>query len=118
MVRIQGLSGRFPDALRVDRIEVSDAKGPYVTISGLVLDWSPLQLVHRIAQIDQLQADQLDFSRLPESEKAKTNSAAARSTCRSRSICGTCTSPRPIIGAPVAGAAATLALDGAPISPP
>ena len=31
MVRIQGLSGRFPDALRAERIQVSDAKGPYVT---------------------------------------------------------------------------------------
>ena len=61
MVRIQGLGGRFPDALRAERIEVSDAKGPYVSIHGLVLDWSPLKLVHRIAQIDQLQADQLDF---------------------------------------------------------
>ena len=32
MVRIEGLAGRFPDALRVGRIQVSDAKGPYVTI--------------------------------------------------------------------------------------
>ncbi len=32
IVRIQGLAGRFPDALRVGQIQVSDAKGPYVTI--------------------------------------------------------------------------------------
>jgi translocation and assembly module TamB len=35
VVRIQGLSGRFPDALRAEQIEVSDAKGPYLTINGL-----------------------------------------------------------------------------------
>jgi translocation and assembly module TamB len=68
IVRIEGLSGRFPDALRARQIQVSDAKGPYLTINGLVLDWSPLKLVRRIAQIDQLQADRLDFARLPESE--------------------------------------------------
>ena len=28
MVRIQGLAGRFPDALRAEQIQVSDAKGP------------------------------------------------------------------------------------------
>ena len=38
-------------------------------INGLVLDWSPLRLVQRTAQIDRLQADHLDFSRLPESRE-------------------------------------------------
>ena len=38
MVRIDGLTGRFPDALRVGRIEVSDSKGPYVTLTGVVLE--------------------------------------------------------------------------------
>jgi translocation and assembly module TamB len=112
MVRLQGLSGRFPDALRVAEIQVSDAKGPYVTINGLTLDWSPLQLVHRIAQIDQLQADRLDLTRLPESEK--TAQPAGNSTfnlpvqvdLRHLHIA------QAVIGAPVAGAAATLDLDG------
>src|SRR6202012_1055383 len=48
MVHLEGLAGRFPDALKVGRIEVSDAKGPYVTVSGVVLDWSPLKLLQRI----------------------------------------------------------------------
>src|SRR4051812_42550507 len=50
MVRIQDLAGRFPDALRIGRIQVSDAKGPYITISALTLDWSPLKLIRRIAR--------------------------------------------------------------------
>ena len=49
---------------------MSDAKGPYVTLNGLILDWSPLKLLQRTcAQIDRLAADHLDFSRLPESEE-------------------------------------------------
>ncbi len=112
MVHIEGLSGRFPDALRAARIQVSDAKGPYIVISGLVLDWSPWQLVHRTAEIDLLQADQLDFSRLPESKsKAPTSNTSSfnlpvRVDLRRLHI------DRATIGTPVAGEAATLALDG------
>ena len=65
VVRLQDVSGRFPEALRVGRIEVSDAKGPYISIDQLVLNWSPLQLLGRTAKIDQLTATRVDFSRLP-----------------------------------------------------
>lgn len=115
MVRLQGLSGRFPDALRVDQIQVSDAKGPYVTIHGLVLDWSPLKLLGKTAQIDRLRAEQLDFTRLPQSESKTTTSSSSggsfqlpvRVDLRQLHV------DQAVIGAPVAGVAATLALDGA-----
>jgi translocation and assembly module TamB len=110
MARIEGLTGRFPDALRVREIQVSDAEGPYFTIKGLVLDWSPLKLVQRIALIDRLQADHVDFSRLPKSE-GTTNSGSSfnmpvRLDLRDLQINSAS------IGAPVAGVAATLALNG------
>jgi translocation and assembly module TamB len=110
MVRIEGLAGRFPDALRAGRIQVSDAKGPYVTISGLILDWSPLKLLRRTAWIDLVQADRLDFARLPESE-SKTSSSSSfnlpvQVNLRHVHI------NQAVVGAPVAGVAATLALDG------
>ena len=112
MVQIEGLSGRFPDALRAERIQVSDAKGAYVVVSGLVLDWSPWQLVHRIAHIDLLQADQLDFSRLPESESKTTASKSDGFSLPVRVDLRRLQIARAAIGAPVAGAAAILALDG------
>lgn len=111
MVRIQGLSGRFPDALHARQIQVSDAKGPYVTITDLTLDWSPLQLVHRIAQIDDLQADQVDFPRLPESE-SKTSSGSSSFNLPVRVDLRHLHVAKAVIGAAVAGAAATLSLDG------
>jgi translocation and assembly module TamB len=115
MVRIQGLAGRFPDALRAERIEVSDAKGPYLTIDDLVLDWSPLKLVRRIAQIDEVRADRLDFARLPESE-SKTSSSGSfnlpvQVDLRHLHV------DEAVVGAPVAGAAATLTLDGSATLP-
>ncbi len=115
MVRIQGLAGRFPDALRVNEIQVSDSKGPYVTISDLALDWSPLRLLRRTAQIDRLQAGHLVFSRLPVSESKPTTTTSSSSSfslpvqvdLRRLHI------DRADIGAAVAGAPASLALDGA-----
>ena len=111
VVRIEGLGGRFPDALRAGRIQVSDAKGPYVTVSGVILDWSPLKLLGRTAQIDQLQADRLDFSRLPESESKSSSSGSFELpvTVDLRHL----HVEQAVVGAPVAGVAATLALDGA-----
>ena len=112
MVRLQGLAGRFPDALRVGQIQVSDAKGPYVTVSNLVLDWSPLKLLGRTAQVDDLRAERVDFARLPQSESKTTGSSGAfslpvRVDVRHLHI------DQAVIGAPVAGVAATLAVDGA-----
>ena len=77
MVRIQGLAGRFPDALKADQIQLSDAEGPYLTITGLILDWSPTQLLRRTAEVDRLRADRLEFSRLPKPEAGSSSSDAS-----------------------------------------
>ena len=44
-VGLDGLSGRFPDALRVATVELRDTKGAYLTLHDVALDWSPLRLV-------------------------------------------------------------------------
>nr|WP_294556605.1 translocation/assembly module TamB domain-containing protein [uncultured Rhodopila sp.] len=113
IVSIHGLGGRFPDALRVGEIQVSDYKGVYVTVSDAVLDWSPLKLIGRVVQVDRLQAARVDFARLPESESkpaagksSGSFSLPVRVDVRSLQV------DQAIIGAPVAGAAATLALTG------
>jgi translocation and assembly module TamB len=111
IVRIQGLAGRFPDALRADRIEVSDAQGPYVTVSGLTLDWSPSMLLEGVAQVDHLQADQVDFARLPVSE-SKTTGSGGSFTLPVRVDLQQLSVPKATIGAAVVGTAATLALAG------
>jgi translocation and assembly module TamB len=113
MVRIQGLAGRFPDALRVGQIQVSDAKGAYVTIAGLALDWSPLELVQGIAQIDQVRADRLVFARLPVSQsKTNTNRSGESFDLPVQVDLRHLHIDQAEIAASVAGAAATLVLDG------
>ena len=116
MVRLQGLAGRFPDALRVGQVQVSDAKGAYVTVSGLVLDWSPLQLLRRTAQVDQARAERVDFARLPVSEN-KTSSSGGSFQLPVRVDVRQLHIDQALVGAPVAGVAATFAVDGAAVLP-
>ena len=37
---MEDLAGRFPDALRLGHLEVRDAKGAWLVLDGVVLDWS------------------------------------------------------------------------------
>src|SRR4051794_13139645 len=59
-VRLAGLSGRFPDALRVARAELRDPDGAYAVVEGFEFDWSPLQLLQGRIVIDRLAAEQID----------------------------------------------------------
>ncbi len=65
MVALHGLSGRFPDALRLAHLEVRDARGTWLTLDGVALDWSPLALLGRTARIARLSAAAMDVQRLP-----------------------------------------------------
>ena len=67
MARIEGLGGRFPDAIRIQRLQVTDADGVYVTLTNVALDWSPFDLVHRRVEIERLAADTITLDRLPKS---------------------------------------------------
>ena len=66
MARVEGLSGRFPDALRIGALTLSDAKGPYLTAADIRLDWSPMRLIHGQVWIDLLEAGQVNLIRSPE----------------------------------------------------
>jgi translocation and assembly module TamB len=112
VVVIHGLAGRFPDALRIGQIQVSDAKGVYVTATDVALDWSPLKLLSRTALIDQLQASKLEVSRLPDSGGGTSSSSGGPFTLPVRVDLRRLEIPQAIIGAPVAGAAAILSLEG------
>ncbi len=114
MVSIEGLGGRFPDALRAARIQVADYKGAYVTVSDVVLDWSPLKLLGGVAQVDRLRAAKVDFARLPESESkpATTSKSSGSFSLPVRVVVRSLQVDQASIGAPVAGAAAILALTG------
>jgi translocation and assembly module TamB len=72
MVTLTGLSGRFPDALRLQRLEVRDARGVWLEAEGVRLDWSPLALLRRSARVDELAAARIGVARLPVAAPAAT----------------------------------------------
>ena len=76
MVVVQGLGGRFPDALTLRHLEVHDAKGAWLVADGVALDWSPTALLHRQASIQTVSAASLDVARLPVAAPAPAQPAA------------------------------------------
>jgi translocation and assembly module TamB len=71
-VRVAGIAGRFPDALRIARVGLDDAQGAYATINDLTLDWSPLRLLRGRVVIDRLDAAQIAVQREPVSSGGKS----------------------------------------------
>lgn len=109
-VRIDGLSGRFPDALRAASIVVRDAGGPWLTIDRPRITWSPLRLIHGEAAIETLTAARVAVARLPTG--ASSTSSSSSGGLPVRVAIGSFGIDRLDLAAPVAGAAASLRLTG------
>ncbi|PYD48056.1 translocation/assembly module TamB domain-containing protein [Novacetimonas pomaceti] len=69
-VRLSGLSGRFPDALRIAHLELDDYRGTWLAIDNLALDWSPTRLLLRRAVVDDISIAHLSIPRLSEEDPA------------------------------------------------
>jgi translocation and assembly module TamB len=113
-IEIAGLSGRFPVALRLDRMEIRDKDGAWLTIEDLALDWHPLRLLTRKADIERLAAERVAVARLPissQTEQPKPTATSSYSLPISVQL-GTLRIARLELAAPVAGSPAALALDG------
>ncbi len=115
MVVLSGLYGRFPDALRVARVEVRDAHGPWLVARDAALDWSPLALLRAEAQVARLGAASVAVARRPEAAPgapAPAGGAGGGFTLPVRVDVAALRVDRVEIAAGVAGAAAVLAVDG------
>ncbi|HEX4023556.1 MAG TPA: translocation/assembly module TamB domain-containing protein [Steroidobacteraceae bacterium] len=64
-VLLQGLSGRFPDHLRLRQLSLSDPQGQWLQADELALDWSALQLLERRAHLQRLTAASVVVQRRP-----------------------------------------------------
>ena len=115
-VRLTGFGGRFPDRLRIARIELADAKGPWLTVENLALDWHPLALLHETVSVDRLAASHIDAPRLAEPAPAKPQPAAKPASGHLDLPLGlrvaTLDLPRIDIGAPIAGHAVSIGVAG------
>ncbi|MDD5126361.1 hypothetical protein, partial [Methylovulum sp.] len=68
---VTGLGGHFPGQLEIGRVVWRDDNG-VLTLDKLVLDWHPWQLLSRVANIERLLAERIEFvpSSLPQKEQA------------------------------------------------
>lgn len=117
-VVVTGLSGRFPDALKIAHIELRDTKGVWLTIENLRLDWSPLRMVGRTVHVDLLSCDRLALPRLPVSDSSKPATPSSGPTKTGLGIDIKAVDAKRIeVGAPVAGLAAAFSLQGHAAAP-
>ena len=116
LVGIEGLGGRFPDALTVRRITVNDGRGPWLAIDRLVLDWSPLRLLTGTVHVELASAGLIDALRLPVPGPNARPAPPARPGAKSGLHLGILIDrlrvDRLAVEAPVAGTAVAAALDG------
>jgi translocation and assembly module TamB len=63
--RVESLTGFAPFDLRVGHIELGDAGGAWLTIDNARLAWSPAALLRGKLRIDRLDAESIEFIRLP-----------------------------------------------------
>jgi translocation and assembly module TamB len=114
MVRVAGLHGRFPDALRLDSVQIADAKGVWLRADGVTLDWSPSALLGLRARIDLASVSHLSVARKPV-PAAATPAPAGRSSGFSLPVSVDVRAlriDRADIAAPVAGSAFALNVNG------
>ena len=64
-ITVGAIEGLVPFDIRVDRITLGDAGGPWLTIDKAALAWSPSALLHGRLRIDALTADSIDLLRRP-----------------------------------------------------
>ena len=108
---LTGLSGRFPDSLRLGRLELRDSDGLWLVMDDLALDWMPLRLLAWQVEIDRLEAGHIALNHLPSPSPQAEKSPASPSLpiaviVRRVHVAGLDMAPS------VAGIAASLAIDG------
>ncbi|HZU88575.1 MAG TPA: hypothetical protein VE993_04890, partial [Stellaceae bacterium] len=104
-LRVSGLSGRFPDRLRIARMDIRDRRGVWARVADLGIDWSPLALWHGVVRIDRLAAAHVTVLRRPVLAGAGAALPLPVAITALRV-------DRLDLAAPVVGAAATLGLAG------
>src|SRR4029077_20772198 len=70
-VRLAGLTGTFPAAIDLVHLQLSDARGVWLSADHISLRWSPLALVARHLKVEHLQIARLAIERRPVSRASQ-----------------------------------------------
>jgi translocation and assembly module TamB len=71
-VTLTGLGGSFPAQLTLEKLQLSDDRGVWLTAESVSLRWTPSALLLNRLQIDRLHAAVVSMERLPESSSRAT----------------------------------------------
>jgi translocation and assembly module TamB len=74
-VKLTGLGGSFPAQLTLEKLQLSDERGVWLTAERVSLRWTPFALLQHRLQIDSLHAAVVVMERLPESSSDATHAA-------------------------------------------
>jgi translocation and assembly module TamB len=108
-VQLSGINGSFPSALDLDRLQLSDDKGVWLIAEHISLRWSPMALLARHVDVDTLHIGRLHIERAPVSKpenKPSSEFSFPRSDLKHLSV------DTLELGAPLAGAPASLVVNG------
>ena len=64
-IQVVGLSGALSSRATIEKLVVSDPDGPWLTLSGAVLDWNRLALIRGRFSVNTLSADRIEIARAP-----------------------------------------------------
>ncbi len=117
-IHVRGVSGLLSSRARIEEITVSDNEGAWLTLHNVALDWTRSALLLGRVNINRLAADEIILARRPEipptpvleqteAKPFEVPSLPVRIEVRELAIA------RFSLGAPVAGVAAELSLNGA-----
>ncbi len=112
MVAMQGISGSFPAAPRIRRIELRDAQGTWLVIEDAALDWTPLRLLGRVAEVQRLSARRVAVMRQPVNASTASTGGGGSFQLPVQVDVRALHVDRVELAASVAGFAADAALDG------
>jgi translocation and assembly module TamB len=106
-VQLSGLAGSFPSHLRLEHLQLSDDRGVWLSADQIVVDWNPAALLENVVSVQNLRAAKVAMQRLPQGSGTSSGDASIpRIDVAKADI------QRVDLGAELAGAPASLALDG------
>jgi autotransporter translocation and assembly factor TamB len=82
-VRLQGLGGQLPDRPTLQKLELADAHGIWLTAQNLEAVWNPWALLQRRVAVQSAHAQRIDWSRLPVGSSHSTHHASILRTSMS-----------------------------------
>lgn len=108
-VVLTGLAGHFPDDVRIARVEVRDDGSPWLVVDDVAVRWSPTRLARKALDVELLEASRVQLLRLPPPSPRKSNKPFELPL---RIDVARIEVPELDIGAPIAGSAASVMLEG------